>query len=195
MIASTQYSGYELSPLAFGHKSSNLSAGRIEHLMSIVGVKNGWDNMNRVGSRVNASVPSMRTAYESAAKQRHKGAHQASAETDAKDLESFWLHATAIAISFDALISEAARLYKARDEEFIFGDRSVKSSDIVIRFVDPRDDTWREQAEGADRAARVEYDRDKLVSKSRTRADRRNEFLVVRTESRFPIQWYVGGLE
>lgn len=197
MVASTATDDYELSYLAFGFESSNLKSGRVLQIMKTIGVNNGWDNINKVAKRVSLSSPSLRDVYDQAESRRHKSAHQADADTEAKKLGDFPNHAMAISIGFDALVSEAARLYQSADSDFLDDEHAkiIDASDLSIRFMDlDQEDIWREAHEDNQRATRTgEYD--VVLESSLDHIANRGEVLVIRNEKKIPVDWRIGGLD
>jgi len=193
MIASTSTDDYQLSNLRFGHGSSNISSGTVNSIMQSIGVSNGWDNIDKIATRVSLSSPSLKSSYDEAIDRRNRCAHQADAVTEIDDLESFAMQAIAIALSFDALISQAGYFYGVKNDDFLNnGDRFVSSDDVQIRFLDYRDENvWAEQAEKNQKATRV-GERDILLPIALERASRNGEILVIRDQRSIPIDWRVG---
>lgn len=125
---------------------------------------------------------------------RHLAAHVTTAKVEWTHLESYYMDAIGIAIGFDALISHCLKLMMRAGPRYADEARSIRHSDIKIRYLDKmRGSQWREIEENAERAAHVAPSSASLWPECMARADRKHELLVMRDAKSIPVQWYVGG--
>lgn len=189
LVASTAESGYQLSSLALGRSGSNLNHEDIKQILRSFNIHDPWGNIDDIASRVNIGVPSLREAYKSATNRRHQGAHQADADIAPTDLQFYFKHALAIALSFDSLISTSLKLILDADRKYLEGEKNPDEKDIYIRFVDDSGGSWREISEKSERAYRVDNDRDIILEGATKRARNNDEIVVVRDITQTPILW------
>lgn len=188
-LTSTKQAAFDISPLLFGSRSSNLSVSEISDLLSILRVDGGWQALNAVAGRARLGVPALEESFRRFSQTRHAAAHDASTEVSPPDLESFYLEALAVGLAFDVLISRACRLLGAGDAAVLAGNR-IDSSTVAIRFVEPSARGWREIEEGRSRAAQVHPDRATAVTSAIARAKSSGQVVVALDASGTPDHWW-----
>lgn len=191
LVASTLSTGYQLSRMALGRDRSNLTHESVKQMLRAFQVKDGWGNINRFAGRVGVASPSLRDAFEGAMHRRHRGAHQADADTEPSDLQSFYIHALGIAIGYDALISKGLMFILDADDEYLRGEKAVSDDLVKVRFLDQEDaSTWGERGENKG-VARKGSCFEEIRTKSLRRSRKRNEILVVRDLREMPLEWHI----
>ena len=187
-LASTDQYPYTLSGIAFGHARSNLVHGDVKDLLKAFNIADGWGNVTGFARRMGLGSFALRDDFVQAAQRRHRGAHEASAETPLGDLRSYPAQALGIAAGFDALLSRAAYLLIRGDQVFARGKPELVEGEIGIRFIEQEGTIYRDIREGAARAAQRSDDKTAVLAAARGRAVRNGAVLVLR-ERGLPREW------
>lgn len=186
-IASTGTPSLELSAAGFTQGRNNVGREDVKRWLGIFGVRDGWRHLDRFAARIGLTNPSLESAFDVAHGRRNAAAHDATADIQTTDLESFYRDALAVAIGFDALTSRAARLIASRRDHDVH-EGSLEDRHVVVRFVDETAAGWLESCEGR----KVQYrhpDLAVLLDRCKTRARQRHQFVVVRTLNKTPMDW------
>jgi hypothetical protein len=193
-VGSTANSAYSLSSLALGAKSSNINQEDVRSILQTMNVDKPWQQIRRIASHVGVGAPSLEDSFRQAAKRRHKSAHDADADTEPSDLQSYYLEALGTAVGFDMLISQCLKLIIAHDADYLNGEKVVASEgDICLLDVD-HEGIWglTERDPNEDKMSFLPVDDDLNTAKSQLLeyCSEKAKSLVVRTGSKTPSEWY-----
>jgi hypothetical protein len=188
-IASTANQSYELSEHIFGYNQSNISPDSIPKTLRSFNVDKPWKNMQKLASRLNLIGLPLEETFKSAAKRRHKAAHEASSDIPESDLIQFIKEAYAICISFDLLITMALKQIQTANIEYLEGRYSVTEDDIKFRTIKYIDRKWKEYSENNIRAVKVSNDKNVAVRLARTRRNFASEALIEYNEDGKISNW------
>jgi hypothetical protein len=169
-IASTGGAPFQLSPLSFGFKNSNIGADEVADIVRAFRINAPWQTFGTLAQRVGLGALPLEDAFTNASKRRHKAAHEAGSTTPHNDLENYVGEATAIAFGFDALLSAAAVKIKRRDPKFAAGQFSL--SDLPLVVLSRTRGRYKEHLFGNPRARATDVSLEALESRVLPRADR-----------------------
>lgn len=196
LVASTGATGFQISPLAFGHSRSNLSTREVEDILTAFQIDSPWSAMGSVASRAGVGNPALKTAFDRAATRRHTAAHQANADVESTELSAFVLDLLALCLSFDLLLSQALTKILERHEGYLKRKEKVAARGVVLRFV-AHDGTryWRDTIEGQARAAMRNADFDVVKTAALRHARANSQAVVIHDERRVPRQWFTPAVD
>jgi hypothetical protein len=189
-VASTAGENYTLPSEVFGFAKSNISDSTVEEILQAFLCVRGWEAMQVLGNKLGVGVISLRSAFNIAASRRHDAAHDASAQIQYSQLESFQKEAVAICLCFDALISRAVRLILDRDREHIIEKRRpVSAQTVKIRLIVLVDGKFKEYIPNKSRAESVSASLEDALNKVSPKARLANECIVFRDQQGRPESW------
>ncbi len=138
-IASTLTASYEISDIAFGYDTSNLSDTMVEELLEALHIDKPWESMGQIGAR--AGIGTLRQRHRAAflelAARRHHAAHDPRSDVQPSELEAGLLDVVGLAIGFDGLISMAGERFRTRDQNFLSGKKKITQKELGLIFVEP----------------------------------------------------------
>lgn len=187
-VASTAAGALQISRYSLGYSGSNVSSNEVAQILTAFHAMDAWNEITLIASRCGAGSMPLKAAYDQAMQLRHSAAHNADANTQPRDLQTFCSQATAIALGFDVVASRAARLLKEGDPVILA--KKVRVSDgLVIRFLDHGSKGYVERKEGVVRAVKITKDADDAVKRAVRNAQKAHEPVVSRDASGLPVSW------
>jgi hypothetical protein len=191
-IASTQTDSYDLSPFSMGWLQSNLTSENIRDSLRIFGVAEGWTAIQKVTSLANINVVDPCQDFQNAASRRHNAAHNADADSLYSDLLSYGKEATAIAFSFDALITKALYFISQQDEGYLEDNKNyIQADSLTIRFImyNTSNQEWQRFNEIPGSLIESSSDYTELLSSFRGRQNDQDAIIIVKDERNNIIAW------
>jgi hypothetical protein len=189
-VASTAAGALQLSRFSLGYSGSNVSSSEIAQIVTSFNAADAWNEISLIASRCGAGSLPLKSAYDQAMRWRHEAAHNADADTQPRDLETFCTQAVSIALGFDVILSRAARLLKQGDAKILAGKIKV-STGLSLRFLEPSSRGYREIGENATRATNVTRNLDDALKVAIQSASKRCEPVVLRDSQGLPASWVV----
>ncbi|MFH8980156.1 hypothetical protein [Streptomyces varsoviensis] len=187
-VASTASGALQLSRYSLGYSGSNVSSSEIVQILTAFQATDAWNEITLIARRCGAGSMPLKPAYDQSMRLRHEAAHNADANTQPRDLQTFCSQAIATALGFDVVASRAARLLKEGEPDILI--KKVKVSERVnIRFIDLGPKGYVERREGAKRAVRISSDPEDALKKALRNAAKEYEPVVMRDERGLPISW------
>ncbi|XUL89189.1 hypothetical protein ACQ86D_23210 [Streptomyces galilaeus] len=187
-VASTAAGALQLSRYSLGYSGSNVSSNEVAQILTAFHAMDAWNEITLIAGRCGAGSMPLKAAYDQAMQLRHAAAHNADANTQPRDLQTFCSQAISIALGFDVVASRAARLLKEGDPEILV--KKVRVSDgLVIRFLDRETKGCVERKEGTARAIKITKDPDEALKRAVRNAQKAFEPVVSRDARGLPISW------
>lgn len=184
-IASSANFPFSLSKFSLGWDKSNLSTDDISDFMKTFNVQGGWNIIQQLTAKANATLTSPETVFTNAAQRRHKAAHNTNANSLYSDLEDFSKDVKSLAFAYDVLIS------KGLQHIINSNPMPVTLDTINFRFLIKDGRVWKEFNATSNRASRSDRNYNRLLSKIRIRANARNEVLVIKKNLREIDKWLI----
>jgi hypothetical protein len=184
-IGSTLGTAYSFPGMTFGYDRSNLSDGQVKEFLTCMGVvSDPWRQMTMLSSRLGLGGLPLDTAFRNAADARNAAAHDIAADVSPMELQDFHQASLSMAVSFDALVSRAAR-------KLCFGVAgNVTEAEIRVRELRQRTaQVWAEVPQGAHRAACL-HQRVLDAPAAMFRATTKRELLVQFDLSGRLVEWW-----
>ncbi len=189
VIASSLNTTYQISKYSIGWESSNLRNSDINQIFNSFLIKDGWQAIDELSTRLNLSILSSRDAFNTAAQRRNDAAHNIEAIVHPTHLESFVREAYVIAIGFDLLISSAFQKIYIQDKDYLIHQRQINSKNIIIRTISWDRNKWKEFGDGRKKATKTADSQEELWPDALIRAKRNNEILTCMDREGFPSEW------
>lgn len=190
VMSSTFSAVPEFSYLGFGYEKSNISQQDIVELVSALGISEVWDTMAEISGQVGLARPALKSDFEELGRARHEAAHNALANIPSQDLLLNFYIVKAVALSFDALLSQAARAYCELSNWTAIG-AILSAPKLRFRFLDIQANGACKERRGTSTKYLKSY-RNLKVGKAAlvSRARKHLEMVVVRSESLIPVEWF-----
>jgi DNA repair protein RadC len=129
-------------------------------------------------------------SFKNAYLRRNKAAHDADADSPYDDLLNYIKEATAIAFSFDALITKSLYFVSQQDEGYLQNNKNyIKAGNLKIRFIIYNNGQWKRFDILQGEAINSSSDYQELVSSFRTRQTGKDEIIIIKNERNDIIDW------
>jgi hypothetical protein len=189
-IASTQSNSYELSPFSMGLTQANVTQENIRDSLVTFGIDGGWNAIQQVTSLAGVTLLAPQESFKNAYLRRNKAAHDADADSPYDDLLNYIKEATAIAFSFDALITKSLYLVSQQDEGYLKNNKNyIKASSLKIRFIIYDNREWKRFETLQESSIDSSSDYQELVSNFRIRQTGKDEIIIIKNERNDIIDW------
>ncbi|UXE63212.1 MAG: hypothetical protein KA717_11440 [Woronichinia naegeliana WA131] len=189
-IASTQSNSYELSPFSMGWTQANVTQENIRDSLVTFGIDGGWNAIQQVTSLAGVTLLAPQESFKNAYLRRNKAAHDADADSPYDDLLNYIKEATAIAFSFDALITKSLYFVSQQDEGYLQNNKNyIKAGNLKIRFIIYNNGQWKRFDILQGEAINSSSDYQELVSSFRTRQTGKDEIIIIKNERNDIIDW------
>lgn len=189
-IANTQTDAYELSPFSMGWVQSNLTHENISNSLRIFGIKGGWNAIQKVTSLANVTLPSPQESFKNAALRRHKAAHDASADSLYNDLLNYIQESTAIAFSFDTLITKSLYFISKQDKGYLKNNKDfINADNILIKFILYKNNVWHRYEALDQESIDSNSNYQELVDNFRNTTINEDKVILVKNDSNIIIDW------
>jgi hypothetical protein len=172
--------------------SSNIVPEEIARILRTFGVARPWRQMTALADRSGFGALPLDALLATATQRRHLAAHDPSANVALVDLTSFLQESTALALTFDCLITQGTRVIRQGDPQGRASASAITEADVRLRYLDRRGPgKWAEIGEEAQRAHRIFPTREAGVLGSTQRATELDAALIVRSAAKVPIDWTI----
>ena len=181
---------YQFTRYSFGRERSNIGKDDLIAISKSFGVANLWNAMQAVAGKVGSALPGgVDEEFRQLARERHKAAHLADHNVPHSQITAALPKAVSIALSFDALISQAA--YKLNRSSLTSGGAVPRITDADIEFVAVRPTAagWRGFRPHQARAAFVESSEVAALARATTIARPRAHCVVCYDLAGRPATW------
>lgn len=184
-IASSSNFPFSISKFSLGWDKSNLGKDDITYFLRLFNVDGGWHTIQQLTVKANITLTAPENVFSNAAMRRHKAAHNPGANSLFSDLEDFSRDAKSLSFAYDVLIS------KGLQNIIMQNLNSLSSNSINIRFLIKEAGMWKEYNSTSQKAIRSDTNYNRLLSKIRFRAQRRNEIIVIKKDLREIHNWII----
>jgi hypothetical protein len=189
-IFSTTLGSIQLPEIMFFHGASNISHEQYKDALAAFGVKDPWDQIRHLCSRIGISGMPPQEVFKGFATRRHQAAHEAGTTISELDLLQSTVDATGLALCFDVLLTNAARIIPAQPPISATTPSAVfNQASIPIRFIKNSGVRFIEIKEGSTRAFRRSMDSTQLTLDALNRSRAESGLLVKSDPTGIPFEW------
>tara|TARA_R110001592_G_scaffold50524_12_gene156128 strand:- start:868 stop:1797 length:930 start_codon:yes stop_codon:yes gene_type:complete len=190
IVASSNSTSFALSRYSLGFEGSNLTDEETLSILKTFGVKDAWNLITSLSSRLDMAIPNAKTSFINATLRRHDAAHNVNASVNPSDLQAFVRESYALAVGFDVLITSAFDKMLCGDKAHLTGNSTITDADLRIRRILKRPDgKWAEYDLKRSNAVRVGKSGTDLWPGARARAIKHKELLVSFSTDGYPEKW------
>jgi len=178
-----------LSPLTFHWPGSNLTESDFQSALRLMHVAQPFATVTTLANRAGFSITDAKAAMVDMGRERNKCAHESGYSVSNLWIRSIPEKLKSLAFGADVALTFSSDRIRVSDATFLSDENWFAPNRVRLRFVEQRSRDWAVIPESRSTALRVAADRQGAMSLALTVALGADEVIVVRDQTRKPLDW------